>query len=183
MKVQFLGGNTFLLEGADAKVVFDPSADVPIESVDVVMNSGEADVSMVGEYKKVLALPGEFEISQVLMMGYYSSPENVVYRVILEDIAFVHFGNLIEVPGSKFFDKLGENIDVIFVSLGEGFDEKKAKNLIEQIEPRVAFLGGDASLFPKMIEIIGAKVKEENPVSLTKSQLSDDKTEVFILPV
>lgn len=183
MNVQFFGGNTFLLNGNNAMVVFDPSADFNVDCVDIVTNSGEADSSNVKECKKILTLPGEFEVSEVLILGYFSNPKNVVYRVIIDEISFVHFGNLSSVPDSKFFDKLGENVDIVFVSLSENFDEKKAKNLIEQIEPRIAFLGGEESYFPKMVEIVGAKTADENPVKISKSQLSDEKTEVMILPL
>ena len=183
MKVQFFGGNTFVIEGENATVVLDPSGDYKGDSVDIVTNSGGADYANIKEYKKVLELPGEFEISEVLVMGYYATPENVVYRMILDEVAFVHFGTLTEVPGSKFFDKLGENIDIIFVCLSEQFDDKKAKNLIEQVDPRMVFLGGDESYFPKLVESMGAKTAEENPVNIAKSQLSDDKTEVVILVV
>ena len=183
MKIQFLGQNTFLAEGKDVKVVFEPSASTSIDSVDFVTNSGNGNSAGVKESKKVLSLPGEFEISEALANGYYSSKENVVFKVVMEDISLVHFGAVKEVPDSNFFDKLGENIDVVFVCLSHDFDEKKAKNLIEQIDPRMAILGGDASFFPKMVESMGAKTAEENPIKITKSQLLDDKTEVMILPI
>ena len=181
MKVQFFGGNTFMIKGENATVVLDPSEDYKVDNVDIVTNSGGADYANIKEYKKVLELPGEFEISGVLVMGYFSNPDNVVYRVIVDGIAFVHFGTLTEVPGSKFFDKLGENVDVLFVSLNEQFDDKKAKNLIEQVDPRMVFLAGDTTYFPKLVESMGAKTAEENPVNITKSLFSDEKTEVVIL--
>ncbi len=180
MKIQFFGGNTFQVEGKDAKIVFDPIEKYS-GSVDFATNSGKADFSGVKESKKRLMLPGEYEISGVLVMGYFSTNENVVYKVILDDISLVHFGELTEMPDTKFFDELGENIDVIFVSLHEGFDEKSAKELIETLEPRMAFLAGDSSFFPKMVESVGAKTAEENPMKISRSQLSDEKTEILIL--
>jgi len=182
MKIQFFGGNTFQVSGKEAKMVFDPGENTKIKEVDFITNSGRGDSTSIKEFKKELTLPGEFEISEVLIMGYYSSEENIVYKVVLEDISFVHFGNLKEVPKTKFFDKLGEHVDVIFVCLDEEFNEKKAKELIETIEPRMAILGGNVSLFPSMVEIAGAKNLEDNPMKLSKSQLSDDKTEIIILP-
>ena len=180
MKIQFFGGNTFYVEGKEAKVVFDPGEDYS-GSVDFATNSGSADFSGVQESKKRLMLPGEYEISGVLVMGYFSTSENVVYKVVMDDISLVHFGLLTEMPSAKFFDKLGENIDVIFVSLQEGFNEKLVKDLIETLEPRMAFLAGDRSFFPKMVESVGAKTVEENPMKISRSQLSDEKTEVLIL--
>ncbi len=183
MKIQFFRGNTFSIEGKDAKMVFDPEKDFS-NSVDFVTNSGQADVSGIKESKKILTLPGEFEISDILVNGYYSNGlKNVIFKISVDDVSFAHFGNLEDVPETKVFDKLGEDIDVVIVSLSEKFNEKKAKELIEQIDPRMVLLGGDQTLFPKMVESMGAKTAEENPMKLVRSQLSEEKTEVLILPV
>jgi len=183
MKIQFLGNSAFLVEGKDVKIAFDPMSGLDLPALDFATNSGGGNLSQTKEVKKTLDLPGEYEISGALIMGFYSSSKNVVYKVVTDDVSLVHFGNLSEIPESKFFDKLGENIDVIFVVLSDSFNEKIAKELIEKLEPRMAILGGDVSYFPKKVESMGAKTLEENPLKISKSQLSDENTEVVILGV
>ncbi len=183
MKIQHFGGNTFLVQGKDTKVVLDPSVGESFASVDFATNSGNASFEGVKEAKKLLTLPGEFEISNVLVMGYYTEGKNVVYKLIVDDVSIVHFGHLTAAPNTKFFENLGENIDVILLPLNETFNDKAAKELIEKLEPRMAILGGNADYFPKLVENMGAKVGEENPIKLSKSGLSDDKTQVVILPL
>jgi len=161
MKIQFTGNANFEISDKKISVKFD-----------------EKSVS-VNERK--FELPGEFEVAGVLGSGIFSDGKNVVRKIILDEIAFVHFGNLEAVPDANFFEKLGENVDVIFVVLGENFDEKKAKELIEKIDPRMAILGGDPRFFPKITESTGAKTVEETSLKITRTSLSDDKTEILIL--
>lgn len=178
MKIQFNGGQSFSLEGKEVKCLFDPETE---EQADFAMFS-QKKAKMVKGVKKNLLLPGEFEISGALIQGFYTdSAKNIVFKVMLEDVTFAHFGEMKDVPGSKFFEDLGESIDVIFMNLSTDFDEKKAKDLLGKIEPRMAILGGDVAYFPKMVELAGAKTSEENPMKLVRSGLSDDKTEVVIL--
>ena len=179
MKIQSFGCRAFFVVGDEAKIVFDPESGFS-EVVDIATNSCDEGCDSV-DSKKSLTLPGEYEVSGVLVMGYFSDGKNVVYKAVVDGISLVHFGVLSAIPDTAFFDKLGENIDVVFVSLSEQFDEKLAKQLIEQLEPRIAFLGGDAAFFPKMVEILGAKNVGENSMKVSRSQFSDDKTEVLIL--
>ncbi len=180
MKIQYHGDRYFSLEGKDVKCLLDPTS-VAIETADfATISQGETAPKI--EVKKALTLPGEFEIAGALINGLYTDDnQNVVYRVVLEEVRMAHFGMLSEVPSAEALEELGENIDVAMINLSEAFDEKKAKELIEKIEPRMVLLGGDQAFFPKMVESMGAKNVEENPIKISKSALSDDRTEVVIL--
>lgn len=181
MKIQFYGQNCFSLSGKEASCVFDPLEDFN-KSVDFATDSGKNASSSNLKAKKILNLPGEFEISGVLVKGFFSdNQKNVIYKIIMDQVCLAHFGNMVDIPDTKFFENIGENIDVAFINLSENFDAKKAKELLEKIEPRMVFLGGDVSFFPKIVETCNAKTAETNPVSVSKSNLSDDKTEIFIL--
>ncbi len=180
MEIQFNGEQSFLLKGKTVKCTFDPRED-SIDSVDFAMFSMEKLKSKI-KTKKTLYLPGEFEISGALIQGFYTDDnKNIVYKVVLDDIVIISFGGLKSVPEGDFFQKLGDTIDIALVNLSADFDEKKAKELLEKIEPRMAILGGDVSYFPKMVENMGAKNREDNPIKISKSSLSNEKTEVIIL--
>ena len=102
--------------------------------------------------QKILELPGEFDISGILVRGFYSDKTNVVYKVIADGISFVHFGTYTPKENSDFLKKLGENVDVILINLHEKLDAKTTKTIIETLDPHLTIIGGTQELFPKMIE-------------------------------
>jgi hypothetical protein len=183
MKIQFLGQNGFVLTGKDATVVCDPGEKTSVKNVDFVTNSGTfAESCEKLEAKKTLSLPGEYEISNILVRGFYSRPENVVYKIVIDGMAIVHLGSLETKPSTEFFAKLGENVDVVLATLNDKFGVKEVKELVEIFDPRYTMVGGDLSLFPKMVEE-GARVAEENPIVITSTTLAEEKSEMLILPV
>ena len=114
MKIQFFGGSSFLVETKSAKVAFDP-ADKKMGKVDIMTSSMGKEVSL--EAKKLLTLPGEYEISGVLVRGFHTNDDkNTVFKITLEDVVVAHFGNLPGMPKSSFFDALGENVDVALIT-------------------------------------------------------------------
>lgn len=72
-----------------------------------------------------------------------------MYKVIMEGVSLVYFGNLQEIPNNKFFEKLGENFDIVLLNLGENFKGKEAKEMIELLDPRMVILGGDPQFSQK----------------------------------
>lgn len=182
MKIQFHEQNSFQIEGKNNKVLLDPVTE-NLNEVDLVLHSG-GNNNIKNNAKKALILPGEFEISNILVKGFYTeNKQNIVYKFTLDEITCAAFGGLEEVPNTKLLENLGENIDIAFINLSESFNDKKAKDLIEKTEPRMVILGGDSAYFAKMTENSGAKTAEENPLKIKKSELSAEKTEILILPV
>jgi len=188
MKIQFHGGQTFTIAGKGTKVALNPDASITDSDFDFATFSSEDLLDKVSgsfDAKKKLSLPGEFEISEILITSFYASElqKNVVSKITMENISFVDFGDLQKTPDTKFFEKLGENFDLVFLNLSENFKAEDAKKLIEMLDPRMAIIGGDSQFFPKMTELTGAKTVESNPMNIKRSDLSDDKTEVVILPL
>jgi hypothetical protein len=180
MKIQFFGSDCFAVDGKNTSFVFNPTEKFK-EKVDFVLNSGEETTQTQNlEAKKKLSLPGESEISGALVRGFFSRPENVVYKVALNGISFVHFGSLESKPSADFFEKLGENTDVLFVCLNEKFDVKQVKELAETLDPRYLIVGGDQKQFPAMIEE-GARMHEESSIPLSQGILNEEKCEILIL--
>ncbi len=179
MKIQFFGGSSFLVDGKRAKVAFDP-ADIKLNAVDIATSSKGEEIE--GEAKKKLTLPGEYEISGVLVRGFHTHGDaNTVFKVTIEDVVVAHFGTLPGMPKAAFFDELGENVDVALLPLHEGFDAKSAKEFLEKVDPRMVIFGGDVSVFPKIVELFNAKIVPESELSVSRSSLSSDSTEFVIL--
>lgn len=179
MKIQWLGNDAFTLSTKDLKVQLNPTEADAKATFCVHSTPGK---NLDQSVNPAFNLPGEFEVSGILAQGFYSDDtNNLVYKIVLEDTGIVFFGNIKEVPNSNFFEQLGENTDIIILNLSEDFDDKKSKQLIQQVTPRLVVLGGDQKYFPAMMENVNAKTVEENPYSL--KALSDENTDVVILPI
>lgn len=182
MKIQSEGGSSLRLSSKKNQVIFNPLT-APAGEVDIIGLSEPKSTSDFAT-KKLFNLPGEYEVSGVLAQGFFTDDQtNVVYKVVLEEMAVVHFGNLKEVPTADFFEKLGENVDLIVLALNDNFDDKKAKILIDKLDPRMAILTGDSTYFAGTIDKLGAKMAEEEVLTITKAAFSEDKTEVVILNI
>jgi len=179
MKIQWLGNDAFILSGKNTAVHFNPADGKAAGTFSVSSTPGE-QMDQSGD--KMFNLPGEFEVAGILAQGFYSdSGDNIVHKVVMEETGIVNFGNLKETPKSDFFEKLGENTDIVMVNLSKDFDNKAAKDLITKITPRMAILGGDNTYFPALVESLNAKTVENNPHTI--KGLSDDSTDVIILPL
>ncbi len=164
-----------------AKVAFD-LADAKVGKVDIATSSKGEDLTV--EAKKVLNLPGEYDISGVLVRGFYThNDKNIVFKITMEDVVIAHFGDLPAISNVSFFDVLGENVDVALLTLREGFDVKSAKEFLEKVDPRMVIFGGDAAVFPKIVELFNAKIVPESEVSVSRSSLPSDTTDFLILSV
>ncbi len=182
MKIQFFGGTTFGVYGKDVRMMFDPNATDAPKDLDFVTFANGQTLEGI-DAKKALTLPGEFEISNVLIRGIASRLENTVYKVVMEDMAIAHFGSLAETPNSKFFETLGENVDIALINISETFPLKKIKEVLEDVDPRMVIFGGNPQFFPQITEEFGAQTAESNPFSVSRSQLSEDKTDYLFLPL
>lgn len=181
MKIQFFGGSSFLVEGKSAKIAFDPG-DKKLGKVDITTSSTGEEVSL--EAKKLLTLPGEYEISGVLVRGFHTHGDtNTVFKIVLDDIVVAHFGNLPGMPTAEFFDRLGENVDIALLTLRDDFDAKSAKDFLEKVDPRMVIFGGNAGIYPRIVELFNAKVLPESSISPSRSSLPTDTTEFVILSV
>jgi hypothetical protein len=123
MKIQTEGGSSLSIVTKTNQVVFNPLSAPKSESDIVALSEPNATTPVPG--KKVFNVPGEFEVSGILAQGLFTDDQsNVAYKVVLDETAFVHFGNLKEVPTADFYEKLGENVDVIILALNSDFDDK-----------------------------------------------------------
>lgn len=182
MKIQSEGAGSLRLSTKTNQVLFNPVS-TPKGETDIVGLSQPGSKTDIPS-KKVFCLPGEFEVSGILAQSYYTDDRNnIAFKVVIEETAIVHFGDLKEVPTADFFEKLGENVDIIVLTLNADFDDKKAKILADKLDPRMVLILGDETYFAGVRDKMSAKLAEEEELTITKSSLSDDKTDVIILKV
>jgi L-ascorbate metabolism protein UlaG (beta-lactamase superfamily) len=150
MKIQYFGHNTFGAFGKNARVVFDPTDNFAEKNLDFTTNSNGEFAKGV-KAKKMLNMPGEYEISNVLVKSIaQKNRENIIFKLVMDDLSIVHCGSLSDTPDKTLFEELGEDVDILIVNISEKFSAKKVKDLLETIEPRVAFIGGDSSKFAEL---------------------------------
>ena len=183
MKIQFFGNTTFSATGKNARIAFNPEDNFAEKNLDFTMNSDGRTPSGV-EAKKFLTLPGEYEISDVLVKSMAQKDgKNVLFKVVMDDLSLIYCGEMEEKPAKEVLEELGEDIDILIVNISEKFPAKKVKDFLETIEPRVAFIGGDSTKFAELNGLMAITMSEENPVNISRSNLSEDKSEYYILPV
>ena len=183
MEIQFLGGTTFEAKGKKARIAFNMDKSPARKDADIATRSDfkGLEAEMHEDVKKFISLPGEYEVSGVLAKGLLSGT-NIIYKIVLDATSIAHFGNLEGQPANDLLKELGD-VDIALINASKNFNEKEVKILIETIDPRMAIIGGDQALFPKITTECLAQTAEKNPLVFKKSELSDDVTNVLILPV
>jgi L-ascorbate metabolism protein UlaG (beta-lactamase superfamily) len=91
--------------------------------------------------------PGEYEKQGIRIIGYKSwhdknqgaeRGENIMFKIVAEDITVLHCGDLGEIPSDDFLETIGE-VDILLIPVG-GFytiDAEEAVTLVKKIEPSI----------------------------------------------
>ena len=210
MQIKFYGHACFSVENKDSVVVTDPYNDeiglkLPSLKADVVTVSHDAKpynkTSSISGEPMVLDWPGEYERGGVHFKGVHSFHNhkddaeqlpNTIFVIDMDDIRFCHLG----AQGTKLtpeqLEAIGD-VDILFVPIGgagHSIDSKKAKEVIEQIEPRIVIpmmyhtdgsnlgLGG----IEDFLSVMGAKsVEPVDAFSVKRSELPEDNSKVVVL--
>lgn len=131
---------------------------------------------------KNFTLAGEYEMADILMRGFEHVPDQeIIYKVTAESVTCAYFGAIKNMPESKLIKELGENVDVVIVNINEHFSAKKAKELIERVEPRFAIVGGDPAFFAELKSLMNVTLFEKNSYTIPKANMMDSGTAVMIL--
>lgn len=157
MEIQWHGYSCFSIKSKKTTIVTDPfdpektglklgklKADIVTVSHD---HSGHNNVKAVEGNPRVLDWPGEYDIQGVFitaMNTYHNTKDeedkgtNTVFNFTVDDIYVCHLGDLGHVLTTEHVDELGK-VDVLMIPVGEGncISIKKAKEMIEKVEPRM----------------------------------------------
>lgn len=211
MDITYLGHSSFRLKGKTTAVVVDPYADdigikFPKISADIVTishdHSDHNKSSKVKDVKRVIAGPGEYEISGVSIIGmktYHDEKKgeergvNTVYVYEIDGVRLCHLGDL----GHKLSDKkIGEigDIDVLFIPVGGVYtiDSKKASELARDMEPRYIVpmhyktgdlnkkIFGELEEVQKFVSEIGVPHEEMTKLQVKKGLIDEDQKVVIL---
>lgn len=142
----------------DITIVTDPhdgksiGIHTPLVSADIILVShNHYDHNSVKtvekEGTKIITDGRKRTIGQILIKGFPSfhdeskgerRGENIIYKTIIDDISFVHLGDLGHNLDDKTIESL-EDIDILFIPVGGTYtiDAKKAWGIANKLKPRI----------------------------------------------
>jgi L-ascorbate metabolism protein UlaG (beta-lactamase superfamily) len=210
LEITWLGHSCFRLRAKEATILTDPcdkstGYTIGRPTADIVTVSHEHpahnNVSAVPGTPRVVQGPGEFEVSNVLIMGiptYHDKDKgetlgkNTAYVFELDDMRVCHLGDLGHVPTSEQVEELG-GVDILLAPVGgdSTLDGAAAAETVSMLEPKLVIPmhyqtpAAKAKLEPldRFLKEIGAKdaLNERQPkIALTRSTFPHE-TKVQVL--
>ena len=211
MEIKFYGHACFSITESGVTVVTDPYRDetglkLPNLLADAVIvshdSSAHNNAEAVDGEPKVFSWPGEYETKGIHFKMIHSFHNQKEDKEQMENnITIIHWGNIrlchLGAQGTKLtpeqLEQAGE-VDVLFAPVGgKGcLEPKKAKEVIEQIEPRVVIPmcydteGSKLELesIDTFLSVMGAKIDEPmETFKVKRSELPEDNSKVVVLNV
>jgi L-ascorbate metabolism protein UlaG (beta-lactamase superfamily) len=208
MEISWLGHSCFRIKGSQATVITDPYAPTlgyslgkPTASIVTVSHPhpGHSHVEGVGGGPKLVAGPGEYEISGVLIIGMSTFHDreggsvrgkNTVYLLEVDEVTICHLGDLGHILTAEQTEGL-ENIDVLLLPTGgvSTIDAPVAAQVMRQLDPKVVIpMHYQTEALNRKLEPVGRFLKEigveevvsKPKLSFTKSNLPVS-AQVFLL--
>jgi L-ascorbate metabolism protein UlaG (beta-lactamase superfamily) len=157
MEIKFLGHSSFRIKGKTASLVTDPFDPKMVGlkysgvKADIVTVSHDHEdhnrYDLVKGVKKVISGPGEYEISQVSIIGlpsYHDDKKgekrgkNTIYLIEMDFLRLVHLGDIGHKLTEATLETLGD-IDILMVPVGGEFtiSPQQAVEVVRSIEPKI----------------------------------------------
>lgn len=157
MELTWLGHSCVRIRGRDAVVIMDPCPkdtgyNIGKPPADVVTVSHDHpahnNVAAVSGSPRVIAGPGEYEVSGVLIAGVRTFHDgtggaergkNTAYLVEIDGVRICHLGDIGHVPTREQIEQLS-GADILLVPVGGGstIDSTAAARTVSLLEPHVA---------------------------------------------
>jgi L-ascorbate metabolism protein UlaG (beta-lactamase superfamily) len=156
MEITWLGHSSFRLKGSQTTVVTDPYPQdlgytLGKQTANIVtvshMHPSHSYVEGVGGEPKIIKSPGEYEISNTLIIGLATfhdreqgtlKGKNTVFVVQIDELSVCHLGDLGHTLTSQQVEDIG-NVDVLLVPVGgvSTINATVAAEVVRQLEPRI----------------------------------------------
>lgn len=201
MEIQFKGHSCFTLKNENGiQIITDPYSGAKELRAEIVTISHQTpnhnNLGAVSGNPKVLDWPGEYEIEGIAITGISANDEkklqeNIIFKFIIDRIRICHLGDFNKKLTDELLDKIG-NIDILIIPVGGGnsLTAEEAKEVIEEIDPRIIipmhYLMEDQDTELKPVQDFLRKmgkgeIEAQNIFKITRSQLPEDKSEIIIL--
>jgi len=208
MDISWLGHSCFRIKGSDAIVITDPyspslgySLGKPTARIVTIshQHSGHSYVQGIGGEPRLVIRPGEYEISNVLIIGIATFHDadrgrerggNTIYFMEIDEISVCHLGDLGHVPTAEQVEEIG-NVDVLLLPVGgvSTINAPMAAEVVRQLKPKVVIpmhyktsaLSWELEPLGQFLQEMGVKeINSQSKLSFTKSSLPIS-TQVFLL--
>jgi L-ascorbate metabolism protein UlaG (beta-lactamase superfamily) len=156
MEITWLGHSSFKIKGKQATVITDPfSPDTGYSlgkqnaSIVTVSHShpGHSYTSGINSDPHLVTGPGEYEISNVLIIGLASYHDdekgkirgkNTIYLIEMDEITICHMGDLGHPLTDSQTEEMG-NVDILMLPVGgvSTINATTAAAIVRQIEPKI----------------------------------------------
>ena len=205
MKIKFYGNSCFTITDGSLTAVTDPHSKIKSPMKGSIVTISQNDPShnnsdaVQGE-PKVFNWPGEYEVGGVHIQGIPSfhntrddkeQKENTIFTFSLNGVHLCHLGGVGTRLTPEQLEEIGD-VDVLFVPVAgkETIDAKKAKEVIEQIEPRVIIpmsyceeddKCGLGPLAPFLNEMSAQALAPLDELEVKRSELPEDTSKIVVL--
>lgn len=211
MEIKFHGQACFSISDGGVTIVTDPFKEkiglkLPKLTADALTISHDSEAhnnveGMEGD-PKVFSWPGEYETKGIhfkLIHSFHNQKDDKEQRE--NNVAVIHWGGIrlchLGAQGTKLtpeqLEQVGD-VDILFVPVGgkECLDPKKAKEVVEQIEPRVIIPmcydtennNLDLGSLDAFLTVMGSKVDEPmDSFKVKRSDLPEDNSKLLVLNV
>ncbi len=194
MQIQYHGKSCFTIKEGNFTLVTDPIEGMGLEGVNAVTmcqpgNPFKAETPEM----KLFNWPGEYETAGMYLMGIASfhnpkesekQEENTIFKIECNGLRVCHLGHLGTKPTPEQLEQIGD-VDVLFVPISgeESIDAKKAKEVIEQIEPRlmIPMLYTEETLTTFLKEMGSVSAERLDMLSVKRSELPEEMSKVVVL--
>ena len=210
VEITWLGHSCFRLRDRAATVVTDPYGKdigliLPRVRADIVTISHDADDhnyvrGVKGEFR-VLAGPGEYEVSSVFVTGLElrgskkkeaaAGPRNTVFLFEFDDLTVCHLGDLNIVPTQAQVEEALGAVDVLLIPVGgeETLNASQASEVVSLLEPHIVIpmhyhvpdIALNLDPVVKFLKEMGLdKVAPQESLKVSRSGLPDE-TQIVLL--
>lgn len=194
MEIIWHGNTCFTLKGKNITAVINPDKQAGNLKGELVLSSLRDDTAEVKDAKNVFVTPGEYEVQGVAITGHRAwkqskskeeeapSDPTIIFCLEMDDVKICHLGDLGHTLTSEMVNQIGD-VDVLMIGgNGDNLDNKKADEIIEEIDPRVVIPMGVKNS-SKVLEEWGVEASEPQDKFVIKSlsDLPDDKQDYVVL--
>jgi L-ascorbate metabolism protein UlaG (beta-lactamase superfamily) len=208
MEINWLGHSCFRIRGSQATIITDPyspdlgySLGKPKARIVTVSHQhpGHSYAQGVGGDPKLVSGPGEYEISDILIIGIATFHDtehgaqrgkNTVYLMEIDEVSLCHLGDLGHMLSAEQIEELG-NVDILLAPVGgvSTIDAPIAAELARRLEPKVVIpmhyqteaLSRELEPVERFLkEMGGEQVTPQPKVSFNRSNLPAS-TQVYLL--
>ncbi len=208
MEITWLGQSCFRIKGSHAIAITDPyppglgyTMGKPTARIVTVSHAhpSHSYVQAVGGDPRIIHGPGEYEISEILVLGLATFHDaengakwgkNTVYLLEVDGLSVCHLGDIGHPLRAHHVEEIG-NVDILLVPVGDvnTLGASLAAQVVRQLEPKIVIpmhyktpaLTREAEPVDKFLKEMGKEQVEAQPkLNVTKSNLPES-TRVVVL--